>query len=77
MIRTNAKSVIYLGPTKKGTILKNSCIFIDGVPVEYVNHNIYKHLFVSVDKLNESLAELKHKGSKLNTFYEKATRGDN
>ena len=76
-IQTTEKSVIYLGPTKKGTILRHFVIFMDGVADKYANHSIYKHLFVPVEKLDKSLIELKRKGSKLHTFYEKALRGDN
>ena len=75
-IQTTEKTVIYLGPTIKGTILRHFVIFMDGVPEKYANHEIYKHLFVPVEKLDESLEALKRKGTKLNIFYEKAKRGD-
>ena len=67
-----AKTYVYVGPNIKGTFLRQSTVYMDGVPEEYAKHEVYKHLFVPVEKLSEASEELKRKGSMLNTFYEQA-----
>lgn len=66
------KTYVYVGPNIKGTFLRRCTVYTDGVPEEYMNHEVYKHLFVPLEKLNEAIGELKRKGSMLNTFYEQA-----
>ena len=69
-------AVIYVGPFKKGTILKPYTVFSDGIPEEYADHKIYKHLFVVLNRFsfNKTMAKINHKGSNLNTFYEQAKK---
>ena len=69
-----SKSVIYIGESVRGTILKKFAVFSDGIPAEYKEHSIYKHLFVPIEKLNASIAEINRTGSMLNTFYKQSLK---
>ncbi len=64
--------VIYVGPGFRDSILSTFTIFAEGIPAEYENDPVMKHLFVSPEKLNAARAEVGRKGTALNTFYQKA-----
>lgn len=64
--------VVYVGPGFRDSILSTFAIFAEGIPAEFKDDPVYKHLFVSPDKLNEARAEVGRKGTALNTFYKKA-----
>ena len=72
--------MIYVGPEKKNSILSTFSIFADGIPTEFINDDVLKHLFVTPDKLNEARQAVGKKGTALNTFYQKAVeklKGEN
>lgn len=72
--------VIYVGPGARNSILSTYAIFADGIPAEFANDDILKHLFVTPDKLNEARQAVGKKGTALNTFYQKAVeklKGEN
>ena len=72
--------MIYVGPGAKNSILSTFSIFSDGIPAEFANDDILKHLFVTPDKLNEARRAVGKKGTALNTFYQKAVeklKGEN
>lgn len=72
--------MIYVGPGARNSILSTFAIFADGIPAEFANDDILKHLFVTPDKLNEARQAVGKKGTALNTFYQKAVeklKGEN
>ena len=72
VVKQAAGPVIYVGPGFRDSILSTFGIFATGVPAEYENDPVMKHLFVSPDKLNEARAEVGRKGTALNAFYQQA-----
>ena len=66
-------AAVYVGPPVKGTILHNTfTIFADGIPKEYRQHPIFKHLFVSPERLDQARNEIGRTGSLRNTYYKRA-----
>mgnify|MGYP003571266180 CR=1 FL=1 len=66
-------AVIYVGPPVKGTILHSTfIIFADGIPADYKQHPIFKHLFVPPERLDQARREIGTKGSLRNTYYKRA-----
>ena len=64
--------VVYVGPGFRDSILSTFSIFAEGVPTEYADDPVMKHLFVSPDKLNEARTAVGRKGTALHTFYHQA-----
>ncbi|MBR1697143.1 MAG: hypothetical protein IJ712_02830 [Anaerovibrio sp.] len=64
--------MIYVGPGARDSILSTFAIFAYGIPEEYVDDPIFKHLFVPPAKLDSARKAVGQKGSALNTFYHKA-----
>lgn len=72
--------MIYIGPGSRNSILSTFAIFAEGIPAEFVNDDVFKHLFVTPDKLNTARQAVGKKGTALNTFYQKAVeklKGEN
>lgn len=76
--KTTAKAIepeqlIYIGPAirKNGVGIRTNNVFIGGHPpyykVLYDEYPLFKSLFVPVDKLQESLKQIKETGTVLNT----------
>lgn len=67
------EQLIYIGPTirKNGIGLRTNQVFIGGLPAHlkdlYTAYPHIKALFVPVDKLQDSLKQIKQAGSALNT----------
>lgn len=67
------EQLIYIGPTirKNGIGLRTNQVFIGGLPAHlkdlYTEYPHIKALFVPVDKLQESLKQIKQAGTSLNT----------
>ena len=68
------RSVIYVGPTFKGSRLNQFMVFTDGAPKPECEDPILMHLFVPVEKLNEAIEQLNTQGSQLNVFYHNAIK---
>lgn len=67
------KTVIYVGPPVRGTILHSTfIIFSDGIPEEYRQHPSFKHLFVPPERLDQARREIGKTGSLRNTYYKRA-----
>lgn len=64
-------AVIYVGPSIKGTVLHTFAIFADGVPEEYRQDLILKHLFVKPEDLEQARQEIGRSGSARNSYYKK------
>ena len=72
--------MIYVGPGARNSILSTFAVFADGIPAEFENDDVLKHLFVVPEKLNAARADIGRKGTALNTFYQKAVeklKGEN
>ena len=68
-----AEKVIYVGPSVRGTMLHTFAVFSDGVPAEYREHPMLRHLFVAPERLDEARAEIARTGSLRNTCYKRAS----
>lgn len=68
-----AEKVIYVGPSVRGTMLHTFAVFSDGVPAEYREHPMLRHLFVALERLDEVRAEIARTGSLRNTCYKRAS----
>lgn len=68
----NIGPVIYVGPGFRDSRLNTYMIFADGIPAEYREDPVYRHLFVTPGKVNEARELVKKKGSLLNTMFQKA-----
>lgn len=67
------KTVIYVGPPVRGTILHSTfIIFSDGIPEAYRQHPSFKHLFVPPERLDQARREIGKTGSFRNTYYKRA-----
>lgn len=64
--------LVYVGPGFRDSILSTFAIFAAGIPAQYADDPVFKHLFVSPERLNEVRAEVGRKGSALNIFFNKA-----
>lgn len=70
-----AQAVIYVGPPIRGTLLHSTfIIFADGIPEEYRQHPIFKHLFVPPARLDQARMEIGKTGSLRNTYYQRAVK---
>ncbi|MBR3458395.1 MAG: hypothetical protein IKH16_09635 [Selenomonadaceae bacterium] len=66
-------TVIYVGPPVKGTLLHSTfLIFEDGIPQEYRNDPVFKHLFVPPERLDQARKEIGRTGSFRNIYYQRA-----
>ncbi len=72
-----AGPVVYVGPAFKDSVLSAFKVFRNGIPAEYANDAIYKHLFVPVAGLNQAMVDVKKKGTMLHIFFEKAVEAHN
>lgn len=68
-MKTENGPMIYVGPGYRDTDLATFKIYASGIPKEYVDHPIYKHLFVSPEDLDAARKEIREKGSLRNVFY--------
>lgn len=64
--------VVYIGPTFKDSVLNTFMVFASGIPEQYAQDPIYKHLFVVPEKLNDARKEVGSKGSLLYIMYHRA-----
>ena len=64
--------VIYIGPGFRDSRLNHCMIFAGGIPSPESDDEILKHLFVPPSELNQALADVRTKGTALNTFYRAA-----
>ncbi len=72
-VQEKPKTVIYVGPPVRGTILHSTfIIFSDGIPEEYKQHPSFKHLFVPPERLDQARREIGKTGSFRNTYYKRA-----
>lgn len=67
-------SVIYVGPTFRGSRLNQFMVFTDGAPKPECDDPIFMHLFVPVDQLSDAMDQLRTKGSQLSVFYTNALK---
>ena len=65
-----AGTLVYVGPTIRGTMLRTFTIFSDGVPREYAGNTAARSLFIEPGKLDEARREVGTKGSRLHYFYQ-------
>ncbi len=66
------QTVIYVGPLVRGTILTPMTIFENGIPKEYREHPLFRHLFVAPERLDQARKEIGRRGSLRNTYYNRA-----
>jgi len=66
------QTVIYVGPLVRGTILTPMTIFENGIPREYREHPLFKHLFVAPERLEQARKEIGRRGSLRNIYYNRA-----
>ena len=65
--------VVYVGPPIKGTLIHSTfTIFSDGIPAEYQDHPVFKHLFVPPERLDQVRREIGRTGSLRNVYYKRA-----